>query len=309
MRINNENKKTILLSFTVLLIICIPSLSIINYKTNNNFKTIESSFDIITSKNLNDSIIKIKAGSSNSHYLQLEDDPNAEDAFIISEDTNDLIKGCKHFPIRNDKKKVVYLTFDDGPSTTNTPNILKILDKYNIKATFFVVGCALEDNDTAKDLLKEIAKSGHSIGNHTYSHNYHYLYPGRTINTQNVINDLNKNLKLMQDILGKDFYTRIVRLPGGYRSWNGKKAFKNKLNELGIVSIDWNALNGDAEGKNKNPQELLAYLKNSVKKLGKDADSIVVLMHDTYGKSETVKALPKIIEYFRDNNFEFKTIK
>ena len=73
-------------------------------------------------------------------YLKLENDPNAEDALEVFANTEGLLKGTKKYPVRTDGKKVVYLTFDDGPSTTNTPQVLDLLDKYNIKATFFILG-------------------------------------------------------------------------------------------------------------------------------------------------------------------------
>ena len=89
---------------------------------------------------------------------------------MVSENTNGLLTGTKNYPVRTDGKKVAYLTFDDGPSTTNTPEILKVLDKYNVKGTFFVLGTSLKDNTKAQEILKTIAGSGHAIANHTYSH-------------------------------------------------------------------------------------------------------------------------------------------
>ena len=62
-------------------------------------------------------------------YLKLEDDPNAEDALEVFANLDGLLKGTKKYPVRTDGKKVVYLTFDDGPSTTNTPQVLDVLDK------------------------------------------------------------------------------------------------------------------------------------------------------------------------------------
>ena len=78
----------------------------------------------------------------------------------------------------------------------------------------------------------------------------------------------------------------------------------NYLEEKNMVSIDWNALNADAEGKRKNARELTEYaIKTSQGK-----EIVVLLMHDTYGKEETVKALPAIIKYFKDNGYAFKTL-
>ncbi|MBM7835588.1 polysaccharide deacetylase family protein [Clostridium sardiniense] len=294
-------KKRKKIFLTSILIICLLLFIVLIYKSNNT--TIANA----GSKEIHTETTETKL--DNSGYLLLKDDPNADDASIVSENVNNLIKGTKKYPVRTDGKKVVYLTFDDGPSTTNTPKVLEILDKNNIKGTFFVMGKSLDANDTAKDLLKEIAKNGHAIGNHTYCHDYKYLYPNRTMNVNNVINDLNKNSELMKSILGNDFYTRTIRLPGGYWSWNGRQPLKDKMIELGLENIDWDALNGDAEGTKKDSQELFNHLKKSVNNLGEKADSIVVLMHDTYGKAETVKALPKIIDFFKSKGFEFRTIK
>ena len=245
----------------------------------------------------------------NSGYLSFEEDPNADDAAMVAENTKGLLNGTKHYPVRTDGKKVVYLTFDDGPSTTNTPEILDVLDRYNVKATFFTLGKSIEGNEEAKNILKETARRGHAIANHTYSHDYSYLYPNRTMNVDNIISDIEKNNSIMKEVLGEDFSTRVIRFPGGYWSWEGRTAMKESMEQNGYYNVDWNALNKDAEGKQKNADELLQSTKETVEALGPDADSIVLLMHDTYGKEETVKALPQIIEYFQEKGFEFRTIK
>ncbi|WP_242977301.1 polysaccharide deacetylase family protein, partial [Clostridium fallax] len=79
-----------------------------------------------------------------------------------------------------DGKKIAFLTFDDGPSTTVTPKILDILKENEIKGTFFIVGNSL-DRDESKELLKRTIKEGHAIANHTVTHNYKKLYPGRVV--------------------------------------------------------------------------------------------------------------------------------
>jgi peptidoglycan/xylan/chitin deacetylase (PgdA/CDA1 family) len=245
----------------------------------------------------------------NSGYTSFEEDPNADDAAVVAENTKGLLNGTKTYPVRTDGKKVVYLTFDDGPSTTNTPGVLDVLDKYNVKATFFVIGTSIAANDQAKALLKEEVARGHAIANHTYSHDYSYLYPNRVMNVNNIVSDLQKNENAMKEVLGKDFTTRVIRFPGGYWSWEGRTPMKDKMIEKGYCNIDWNALNKDAEGKAKNAGELLQSTKETIEALGPNADSVVLLMHDTYGKEETVKALPEIIEYLQGSGYEFKTIK
>ena len=245
----------------------------------------------------------------NSGYLSFEEDPNADDAAMVAENTKGLLNGTKQYPVRTDGKKVVYLTFDDGPSTTNTPGILDVLDRYNVKATFFTLGKSIEANEEAKDILKETVKRGHAIANHTYSHDYSYLYPNRTMNVDNILSDLEKSQNSMKSVLGQDFSTRVIRFPGGYWSWEGRTAMKEAMEQNGYYNVDWNALNKDAEGKTKNADELLQCTKDTVEALGPNADSVVLLMHDTYGKEETVKALPQIIDYLQGKGFEFRTIK
>lgn len=251
-----------------------------------------------------------KSKLDNSGYLPLKDDPNADDAVEVAKRTSGLLKGELHYPVRTDGKKVVYLTFDDGPSTTNTPKVLDILDKYNVKATFFIVGKYINASSESKELLKRTAKEGHAIANHSYTHNYQYLYPNRVINVDRFMGEYNKTNKALKEALGKDFSTRVVRFPGGYWSWNGREKARPVLDKNGVNIVDWDALNGDAENGGRNTKEqLIQNTKKNVEKLGDKADSVVFLMHDTYGKENTVKALPEIIQYFKDKGYEFRTIK
>ena len=203
----------------------------------------------------------------------------------------------------NDGKKVVFLTFDDG--TSNTPEVLIILKENNIKATFFLTGSNIENGgETAKDLVRQEFNSGHAIANHSYSHDFKLLYPGRNLDMEAFKADYEKNDKLLKSILGENFTTHVMRCPGGYMSWKNMDPLKDYLNENKIASIDWNALNADAEGPKKNAQQLVDFAI----KTAQGKEMVVLLMHDTYGKEETVKALPSIIKYFKDNGYEFRTL-
>ena len=205
----------------------------------------------------------------------------------------------------NDGKKVVFLTFDDGTSKTNTPEVLRILKENNIKATFFSTGSNIENGgETAKDLVRQEFNSGHAIANHSYSHDFKLLYPGRNLDMEAFKADYEKNDKLLKSILGENFTTHVMRCPGGYMSWKNMDPLKDYLNENKIASIDWNALNADAEGPKKNAQQLVDFAI----KTAQGKEMVVLLMHDTYGKEETVKALPSIIKYFKDNGYEFRTL-
>ena len=205
----------------------------------------------------------------------------------------------------NNGKKIVFLTFDDGTSKTNTPEVLRILDENNIKATFFLTGSNIENGgETARELVKQEFESGHAIANHSYSHDCGKLYPGRNLDMKAFKEDYEKNDKLLKSILGENFTTHVMRCPGGYMSWKNMDELDKYLEKNNIASIDWNALNADAEGPKKNAKQLAQYaIKTSEGK-----EMVVLLMHDTYGKEETVKALPTIIKYFKDNGYEFRTL-
>ena len=303
---NSQKKKVVLILCFTLVLLMIPTFIYIDYRLKGENQIVSAQPE---QEEDNTEKEPEKPKLDNSGYLTLEEDENADSAKMVSENTNGLLTGTKTYPVRTDGKKVAYLTFDDGPSTTNTPEVLKVLDKYNVKGTFFVLGTSLKDNTQAQEILKTIAGSGHAIANHTYSHDYKYLYPNRVMNVENITNDIEKNNALLKEILGKDFDTKTIRFPGGYWSWKGRQPMKDKMIEKGYCNIDWNALNGDAEGKKKDATGLFEKLKSSVEELGPNADSVVILMHDTYGKEETVKALPQIIEYLQGKGFEFRTMK
>ena len=129
------------------------------------------------------------------------------------------------------------------------------------------------------------------------------------MNVDNILSDLERSQNSMKAVLGQDFSTRVIRFPGGYWSWEGRTAMKEAMEQNGYYNVDWNALNKDAEGNVKNADELLQSTKDTIEVLGANADSVVLLMHDTYGKEETVKALSQIIEYLQGKGFEFRTIK
>lgn len=195
-----------------------------------------------------------------------------------------------------DGKKTVFLTFDDRPSANITPQILNILDKYNIKATFFVVGAMAEEN---KEVLKRTYNSGHAIANHSYSHNYGKIYS----NLDNFIYEVDKTHETLKKILGYNFNTRVFRFPGG--SYGNKKEFKEAITNKGMIYIDWNALNGDAEGQGLSKDRLV----NRFLETSSNYEKLVVLMHDAPGKQSTVDSLPNIIENLKQRGFEFAILK
>ena len=232
-----------------------------------------------------------------------KNDCKVDDVAVIEKYLNQQINGRKTDD--TDNKKVVYLTFDDGPSETVTPSILKTLKKENVKATFFVLGKSIDESEANKKLLKQEVTEGHAIGNHTYSHNYNYLYPNKSVNTNNFMSEINKTNESLKKVLGENFSTRAIRFPGGHMSWKNTAGIDKLMKEKDYHYIDWNALSKDAEGAQKNAEQLTEEVKKTVGNKTK----VVLLMHDTYGKEETAKALPGIIAYLKNQGYEFRTFK
>lgn len=123
---------------------------------------------------------------------------------IITAEGIEKIKNIYH----SDYKRV-FLTFDDGPSKTVTPEILRILDEYDVKATFFVLGSRVE---LYPDIVKEEYEKGHYIANHGYSHKYSYIYES----VDNVLNEYRSTENIIRNALEKpDYYSNVFRFPGG----------------------------------------------------------------------------------------------
>ena len=191
-------------------------------------------------------------------------------------------------------EKVVYLTFDDGPGK-HTKRLLDVLDKYNVKATFFVVHTGYSD------VLSDIASRGHAIGIHSYTHKFKEIYASE----EAYFNDLEK---LKQEILDKTgVSTTLVRFPGG--SSNTVSRFNSGimtrlaalLAEKGYQYFDWNVDSNDAGGASTANE----VYRNVITGLSKRNVSIV-LQHDIKGFS--VDAVEKIIQWGLENGYTFKAL-
>lgn len=196
-------------------------------------------------------------------------------------------------------KKVAYLTFDDGPSN-NTHQILDILKKNNIKATFFVLGSQVE---IFPETTNRIYNEGHYIANHGYSHKYSEIYQS----PEQVLNEFNQcNQIVAKTINVPEYNSHLFRFPGG--SVGGKYAELKKqaitlLEQNDILHIDWNSLTGDSE--KVNPTE--EYLMDNLQKTTEGKNSLVILMHDAQAKKITAETLPKVIEYLQQQGYSFES--
>lgn len=184
-----------------------------------------------------------------------------------------------------DNLKKVYLTFDDGPSE-NTPKVLDILKEYDVKATFFVIG---RTDDLSLEMYKRIVDEGHSIGVHSYTHNYDEIYAS----LDNFKEDYYKLHDLIYDTTG--YKTDIYRFPGGSANKFTPlpiSTFIEFLAENDIVYYDWNVINGDYYSQGVSANEAYDLVMEGVNMY----NNSFVLMHDSKGKETTVESLPGIIE-------------
>lgn len=191
--------------------------------------------------------------------------------------------------------KIAYLTFDDGPYHL-THKYLEVLEKYNVRATFFTIGldkdqCFDNRNKSCKEVYAKEAHYGHTMANHTYSH---LIFNGLYSSTDSFIKQVQKQEKLIKDRTGVT--TNILRFPGGMASAGSlKNSITKKLRELGYGWVDWTASNGDG-GWVGDKQTALSNLKKTI-----NEDIEVILFHDY--SNATLSALPDAIEYLQKENY------
>lgn len=298
--------KTAIALIAVTAVLAVVGICAIIVELSDNRQTVEASHVKVTEDNEVKDTKEEPSENEEKQENKKSSNTKTESASYIEKYIDQQVKS--EMPEGADGKKVVYLTFDDGPSTTVTPRILDILEKEGVDATFFVVGKYV---DSEKELVKREAAEGNAVAIHSYTHDYEYLYPGGKINVQNCMSDFEKTEESIKNILGQDYKIRALRLPGGYYSWNNNdpgnaKAVIDKMHEKDWYQIEWNCLSGDAEGNYPKTADQL--YQETVQTVG-TREKAVILMHDTYQKEATAEALPRIIQYLKQQGYEFKTIQ
>ena len=202
-------------------------------------------------------------------------------------------------PNLNGVGKVIYLTFDDGPSSTITPSLLQILKEENVKATFFVIN----HSDSLNYLIKQEYDEGHTVALHSDTHEYSYVYSS----VDNYFNDLTSIQNKVSGIIG--IKPNIIRFPGGSSNTVSRKyspgimsiLSKEVLNR-GFIYFDWNVSSEDAGGARTASQVYNNVVNNLVYK------NNVVLLHDFESNYKTLNAIRDIIQYGKSHGYIFKTI-
>ena len=267
--------------------------------------------------------VAIGLGKENTNYRQLIEQYQAELAqqelklqetqgagYIVSPQYRQLFSGASleyqleypelyvesgTFTEEEGGKPVIYLTFDDGPSE-NTERVLDILKENNIKATFFVVNNNIESQ---QHLYKRIADEGHTLGIHTYSHQYQKIYSS----VEEYLADFNRIYEKVYSLTGVK--PTVFRFPGGSINNYNQHIYFELIAEMlrrGFTYYDWNVSSGDA-GETYTSGAIYNAVVNGV---GSKSKSIV-LMHDSSTKNATVKALPEIIAFFSETH-EFRAL-
>ena len=190
---------------------------------------------------------------------------------------------------------VIYLTFDDGPGS-ETPRLLEILDKYNAKATFFVV------NTPFAETIQQISYGGHALAMHTATHDFEKIYSSE----EAYFDDLEKIESVIEQYAG--YRPHLLRFPGGSSNQVSKQysegimtALTQRVQEKGYAYHDWNVDSCDAGGAST-PEEVY----HNVIEGCRTRTSSVVLMHDI--KSYTIDAIEDILIWGQANGYTFEAM-
>lgn len=219
--------------------------------------------------------------------------------YIVEDSSGNKTMVTRNVKILDKKKNIgtIYLTFDDGPSN-NTSKILDILKQEDIKATFFLVNF----NSSYNPVVKRIYDEGHSIGIHSYTHNYKLIYSSVSA----YFDDLNKMNDKIKTITGSD--TKLLRFPGG--SSNTISSFNKgimttlvkEVTNAGYHYFDWNVDSSDAWSA-RNSNDVYNNVINNLKK-----GTNIVLMHDLSSNEKTINILEKIIKDAKEKGYIFENI-
>ncbi|MCM3291067.1 polysaccharide deacetylase [Paenibacillus sp. MER 180] len=185
------------------------------------------------------------------------------------------------------KGKVVYLTFDDGPSSL-TGQFLDVLQEHNVKATFFMQGSNLK-NTGYQDNVKRAVEEGHYVGAHSMTHDAIKLYDNKQF-----VPEMLETLHLIRNITGTN--PKLTRPPYGSAPGLKGEQIRDQIADAGIKIWDWTIDSYDWKLKD-NPSKIVENVKKQTTE-----DLEVVLMHE---KQQTLQVLPEIIEFYKEKGYEF----
>lgn len=204
-------------------------------------------------------------------------------------------------PKGTSKRKIIYLTYDDGPSK-NTKPLLNVLKKHKVQATFFVIG----QNKKYLPVMTNEYKQGHTVAIHSWTHNYKKIYSSKKAYFAD-------RLKIQREIKKRTGITsKYVRFPGGGSNTVSRKynrgimsALAKSLKNNGYRYYDWNVSSGDSSGKVLSATAIYKNVIRDIKVVSKSGRSSMVLMHDTGANKNVAAATEKIIKWGKKNGYHF----
>ncbi len=194
------------------------------------------------------------------------------------------------------KDNTVYLTFDDGPSQ-RTVEILNILKKNNVVATFFLIG---KDDENSRDIMRRIVDEGHAIGIHSYTHDYGIIYQS----VDAYLEDFHKMYQLIHENTG--IKPTIFRFPGGSVNDYNREIYEEiieEMNRRGFTYYDWNVCALDTL-----PNATATSIYNSVMNDVVKRSRSIALFHDSSWHNQTVISLEKIIKDIQKYGYTFDVL-
>ncbi len=291
-RKNKKSKGIIITLFTILLLTCAGSgvyyLKVFKPAKDKYIKANANKPVNEKIEEINKQIEEVNKEITDLNNISIED--AKKELFVEAKKLEDKIIAGES------KTKIAYLTFDDGPYYS-TYKFLDVLDKYNVKATFFTTNingdyCYDNKSYNCHLLYPEYIKRGHTLANHTYTHGWNR---GLYSSVNSFVTALKDQENMISELTG-GYKTNIVRFPGGSNTAGGmKQPIMAKLKEIGYGWVDWTALDGDG-GDLESTTQAWSKFKGSI-----NQDIEVVLMHD-YNRY-TLAILPDAIEYLQDKGY------
>ncbi|EGT3784012.1 TPA: polysaccharide deacetylase [Clostridioides difficile] len=227
--------------------------------------------------------------------LNMKENEISRNAKLSSSTITDIVSNTSIEVSKGPSKssgKIAYITIDDGPSKF-TDEMIKTLNKYNVKATFFMIDGNMKEYPQQ---VKNIIKNGNTAGFHSVSHDIHKLY----VTSTSAKEEFDTNDQTFYKITGK--HSKVIRIPYGSKPYTPQASYQ-ALVDAGYKIWDWDL---DTEDWRSNSSQIVQNVKNHIKnRKGEDKDQLVVLMHE---KKQSAEALDSVLKFLSDEGYEFAPV-
>ncbi|EGT3847553.1 polysaccharide deacetylase family protein [Clostridioides difficile] len=227
--------------------------------------------------------------------LNMKENEISRNAKLSSSTITDIVSNTSIEVSKGPSKssgKIAYITIDDGPSKF-TDEMIKTLNKYNVKATFFMIDGNMKEYPQQ---VKNIIKNGNTAGFHSVSHDIHKLY----VTSTSAKEEFDTNDQTFYKITGK--HSKVIRIPYGSKPYTPQASYQ-ALVDAGYKIWDWDL---DTEDWRSNSSQIVQNVKNHIKnRKGEDKDQLVVLMHE---KKQSAEALDSVLKLLSDEGYEFAPV-